>query len=96
LTPLPSVVVKPPRVAESSFHMECELYKTMDVGEGDVGSAVIVVGKILLFHVDEAVYNSERGWIEPVPYQPIARMGGINYSTLGEIFGIPRPKVGKK
>lgn len=38
LTPLPSVHIKPFRVKESALQMECEVYKTVEVGDGSAGS----------------------------------------------------------
>jgi hypothetical protein len=35
----------------------------------------------------------EKGRIDPQLFQPVARLGGPNYSTLGKIITIPRPKV---
>ncbi len=51
LKKLASVKVRPPRIAESAIQMECELYGSMEVGPGSPGSATIVVGRIVCFHV---------------------------------------------
>jgi flavin reductase (DIM6/NTAB) family NADH-FMN oxidoreductase RutF len=40
LTPLQSEVVKPPRVAESAVHMECQLRHSWDVKNAQVGLAI--------------------------------------------------------
>lgn len=58
LTAVPSFKVKSPRVKESPIHMECELYQTMEVGDGQYGSATIVVGKVLYMHIDPSLYEN--------------------------------------
>lgn len=91
LTPIASERVKPPRVKEAGFQLECELYKTLEVGDGSEGSSTIVVGKILMIHVHEPAYKD--GKILLSELKPISRLGGISYGKLGETFEIPRPKV---
>jgi flavin reductase (DIM6/NTAB) family NADH-FMN oxidoreductase RutF len=91
LTPLPSQKIKPPRVGESSIHFECELYKTLEVGDGSEGSATLVVGKILLIHVDQRVYQNGRIQIEPL--QPISRLAGTSYGRVSDLFDLERPQL---
>ncbi len=43
LTPLPSQLVKPPRVKESPINMECRLYKIVTVGS-EAGGGALVIG----------------------------------------------------
>jgi flavin reductase (DIM6/NTAB) family NADH-FMN oxidoreductase RutF len=91
LTPLPSQKIKPPRVGESSIHFECELYKTLEVGDGSEGSATLVVGKILLIHVDQRVYQNGRIQIEAL--QPISRLAGTSYGRVSDLFDLERPQL---
>jgi len=99
LTPLPSVIVKPPRVAESAFHMECKLSGLHQIknDEGNVTSTV-VFGKVELFHVIEPlVEDGPRGapQIKFEGYRPMGRLGGDRYVHLGNYFEIPRPVIEK-
>jgi len=91
LTPLPSVRVAPRRVKESPIHFECELYKTLEVGEGDVGSAVIVVGKILMMHVHAKAYKDGRVLLDEIA--PVSRLAGASYGLTSGVFEIPRPRI---
>lgn len=93
LTPVPSVKVSPPRVKESPIHFECKLHKTVDVGDKSPGGATIVIGEVLLLHVWEKVISD--GKIDPQMLHPVARLGGISYTTLGECFSMPVPKLKK-
>jgi flavin reductase (DIM6/NTAB) family NADH-FMN oxidoreductase RutF len=77
LTPVPSDLVKPPRVKESPFQMECVLDKEVSLGDGK-GSGNLMICRVLKFHVAEEVYG-ERG-IDPQRLDLVARMGA-NYYT---------------
>jgi len=90
LTPIASVKVHPPRVSESAVQLECELYKTLQFGEGH-GSSTLVFGKILMLHVRDDLY--QKGRINIAEYKPLARLGGQSYAKLGEVFDLARPKV---
>ena len=91
LTPLASEIVKAPRVQESAFQYECTVYNKMQIGDGSPGSCTMVVGKIERMHIAESIYN--QGRINPKDLQPIGRLGGISYTTIGDIFEIAIPKV---
>lgn len=91
LTPLPSQRVKPFRVAESGLQMECEVYKLVEVGDGSPGSTTLVIGKILLMHVQNRVLRD--GHIDPKLLDPMARLGGDSYTRLGELIDRPRAQI---
>lgn len=91
LTPLASMKVKPPRVKESPIHMECELYKTLEVGEAKVGASTIVVGKIVAMHIHKPAYYD--GKIKISEIRPLSRLAGASYGLTEGIFDLPRPKV---
>lgn len=89
LTPIPSILIKPPRVKESPITMECELVHHYSLENHKFGGATIIIGKIVLFHIDESVLLDDYK-INMETYKPIARLAGSNYSKLGEIFSIKR------
>jgi flavin reductase (DIM6/NTAB) family NADH-FMN oxidoreductase RutF len=90
LTPIPSDLVKPPRVAESHIHMECKLYLTMEFGELP-GSGNLVLGEVVRFHVDDGYFDDFK--IDPDKLRAIGRMGGAAYARTGDRFEMVRPKV---
>lgn len=94
LTPTPSLTIRPARVKEAAVQMECKLYKTIEIGSGTQGSAVVVFGEILLMHVAKNIYKD--GKILIAEYKPTARLGGANYALLDEIFEIPIPSIKDK
>jgi len=90
LTPAPSRVVKPPRVAESPVSFECRRLEVFPIGPPGVGGASIVVGEIVMIHVDDAVLRD--GKVDPELLRPVARLGGMEYTKLGELFTLVRKK----
>lgn len=91
LTALPSSLVKPPRVKESAVQLECRLLKSVEVGDGGVGSATLVIGQILQFHVSNSVYRDGRILIDQL--KPVARLAGGAYGALGELVDLDIPPV---
>ena len=89
LTPIASSLVKPPRVKECKITMECEMVHHYKLENSKTGGATIVIGKIVLFHIDESVLLDNYK-INLDTYQPIARLAGSNYSKIGEIFSLKR------
>jgi flavin reductase (DIM6/NTAB) family NADH-FMN oxidoreductase RutF len=77
LTPVPSHVVKPPRILESPINFECKVFQLVPLGEGD-GSATLVLGRAVHVHVSDRVIRE--GKIDPALLRPVARMGGPFYA----------------
>ena len=91
LTPVPSDVVSPPRVKESTIHMESKLYRIVPVGDD---GAVVIIGEIVLFHVSDEVV--EDGKINSGLLKPLGRMGGFEYTKTCDRFILPRKKYEPK
>lgn len=90
ITAIPSVKVRPFRVKECAITFECELVHHYSLEDHKNGGATIMVGRIVMFHVDESVLLDDYK-INQDAYRPIARLAGFNYAKLGEIFSIKRP-----
>src|SRR5579864_2209935 len=56
LTPIPSDLVKPPRVRESHIQMECRLLQVVYVSPKPLGGS-LVIGEVLRFHVEDAIVD---------------------------------------
>jgi len=89
LTPVPSDLVKPPRVRESHVNMECRLLQIVRVSEKPLGGS-LVIGEVLRFHVDDALFDDFR--IDPAKLRAIGRMGGTSYARTTDLFDLVRPK----
>ena len=90
LTPIPSDLVKPPRVKESRVQMECRLLQVVTIST-DPGGGSLVMGEVLRFHVDDSVL--ERGSVDPDKLRAVGRMGGIQYVRTTDRFSMARPKI---
>lgn len=92
LTPIPSLKVKPARVHESIFTIECKLVDTKEWRNpsGEMTGCTIFAQGIQ-FHVREDALNERRNLIDPAVLRPVARLGGITYTTLDKGYEIPRP-----
>lgn len=89
LTPLASVSVRPPRVAESPVQMECRLREVITISD-QPGGASIVIGNVLRFHVREDFVEDFR--IDPGKLRAVGRMGGPAYCRTQDRFDLERPK----
>jgi flavin reductase (DIM6/NTAB) family NADH-FMN oxidoreductase RutF len=81
---LPSLHVKPPRIALSPVQMECRLDQVIVLGRG---INTLYIGEVVAFHLSDEIYDGKR--VDTVAMRPIARLGGPYYSGLGEIFHRP-------
>ena len=88
VTELASQRVSPPSVLESPLQMECELMKTVSVGEGSF-AATVVIGKIVLIRIDDDLIDSA-GMIDPGKLDAIGRLGGENYCRTTDRFVLGR------
>jgi flavin reductase (DIM6/NTAB) family NADH-FMN oxidoreductase RutF len=90
LSSLPSRLVRPPRVAESPVHLECKLWKVVDLPSWDVQQPnCVVVGEVLGIHIaDELIKN---GRVDILAARPIARLGYSEYAVVDGKFSMRRP-----
>ena len=89
LTLVPSTEISVPGIQEAKVRMECRLVHGIPFG-GDGPGSDLMIGEIVRFHVDEAIY--ENGRIDPRGLNAVSRLAGANYAAIGEIFSIERPK----
>ena len=92
LTLIDSQSVKVPGIKEALIRFETTLYQHIPVKDeqGKVITDLFLL-KVSDYHFDESVFDSEREYILPDKLYPIARLAGMEYSTIGEIFSLARP-----
>lgn len=94
LTQAPSDLVKPPRVGEAIFTVEGKLTKIEEIESrakpGTTSTAVAFIEGIRFWAREDAI-DETKSHIDPAVLKPIARLGGITYSRLTDMFEIPRP-----
>ncbi|NOZ74262.1 MAG: flavin reductase family protein [FCB group bacterium] len=89
LTPEPARKITAPLVREARVRYECVLNRIIPVGDGKPGSGFVVLGEIVLFHVDDALLS--QGRIDIQALRPIGRLAGPNgYCRITDTFEIER------
>ena len=88
LTPAPSELVRPPRVAESPVNMECRLNQVVPIGAGRHAHG-LVIGEIVLLHIRDDIISGHR--INHQKLRPTGRLAGNMYCHTGDVFELPRP-----
>jgi len=86
---VPSVKVKPPRLAESPVNLECKLIQVVPIGKGPIAGN-LVIGEVVMIHVADRVLD-EAGKVDPRKLQTIARLGGDWYCHTSDLFTMRRP-----
>ena len=79
-----------PRLADCRIAMACERYRVEDI----TGSQTMVLGLIKAVYADDGVITLEQGRpkIHADKIDPLARLGGNEYASIGNIIDVPRPK----
>ena len=94
----PSMLVKPPRVAQAPAAFECRLWKTIDlpVPEGRPGGPVpvgytMVIGEVVAIYIDDQ-YIAD-GVVDTGRMRALARLGYMDYSVVSpeSMFTLNRP-----
>lgn len=91
VTPAPSRLVRPARVAESPVSFECKLHQILNFSPAPT-SGSLVIGEIVAIHLDDA--HMKNGRLDRNSLDLIGRMGGIQYTRTTERIELARPKVG--
>jgi|SRR5580704_6076306 flavin reductase (DIM6/NTAB) family NADH-FMN oxidoreductase RutF len=91
LTPKPSKIVRPPRVAESPVSFECRLHQILDFSSRPTSSS-LVIGQVVSIHINDA--HLKDGKLDRNSLDLVGRMGGIQYTRTTQRFEMVRPKVG--
>lgn len=88
LTPLPSSMVKPPRIAEAPASLECRSHSIIEIGDNR-----LIIGEVLRVHVRDGIFDPETWLVKPGGYRPIGRMQSPNwYCRTTDMFEMKRPR----
>jgi len=89
LATLPAERIRGVRLAAAPIAMECAVERIVEVGDGPTS---LVVCRILLWHVDDAILVAGR--IDPNLLGAIGRMGTSTYARTAERVTLRRPRSG--
>lgn len=96
---VPSTTVKPPRVKESVFSIECKLLRVIDFdtsvpSKGPHGRLAIVEGT--RFWVREDAIDDKESQIDLEILRPVGQLGGISYARITDTFELARSSYKKE
>jgi len=88
LETIPSVYVKPPRIAASPVSMECALMQIVELGPNNG----LVLGRVLAMHVrDDLVIDPAKHYVDTPRLKLIGRMHGTGwYARTSDLFQMDR------
>lgn len=94
LTPVDSYLVKPKRVKESPFQMECILKEMINLGT-EKGAGNLAICEVVYFHADDDIF--EKGIIHPQLIDLVGRNSGDFYTRASgsSLFEIEKPLAKK-
>lgn len=94
LTPVPSQIVKAPRVKESPVALECVVTDAVQLKgrNGQPLNGIVIFGEVVGVYIDDAFIKDGR--FDTAGAQPIARCGYADYAVVTELFSIERPPGG--
>ena len=99
LEPLPSSLVRPPRVKGAPIHFECRHYQTLDLpGRTPRAAHKVVLGEVVGVHIDDDALTAE-GLVDVEKIRPIGRLGYMDYVAVEKIFPMqkatPEEQIGQ-
>ena len=89
LTPAPSRLVRPPRIAEAPVAFECRLSEKLETN-----SRHIFIGEVLCLHARDELIDTERWRVRLQNYFPVARFGASFYIRTRDRFAMTPEKEG--
>ncbi len=91
LTPIPSEVVKPPRVKESPVQYECKVNEIVELGQ-EGGAGNLIICEVVRIHVNDELID-ENFKIDQTKIDTVGRMGGNYYVRANgqALFEVAKP-----
>ena len=88
-----SELVAAPRVVGAPCQLECKLWDILPLPEMPNGRRnKWVMGMVVGIHIADDVITD--GKIDVLKYNPVARLGYMDYATVDDVFSVERPKTG--
>jgi flavin reductase (DIM6/NTAB) family NADH-FMN oxidoreductase RutF len=91
-TPIPSLHIKPPRVAQSKIQLECKVNEVKSLGN-EGGAGQLVIAEVLCMHIDDSIITNNK--IDQTKLTHVARLGSDWYCKVDatNLFEVPKPNV---
>lgn len=94
LTPLPSALIRPPRVKEAKAALECRATEVIRLRSADGADThnYMAIGEVVGVHIADDVIVD--GMVDPQLMRIVARLGYKHYSVTDHVFEMTRPPGG--
>lgn len=90
LTKAPGRMIAAPHVAEAPAVLECRTHQVLDLPAWQDGwTNVVVIGEVVGVHIRDEHLTG--GILDVLGYNPVARMGYMDYSTVTQKWAMRRP-----
>lgn len=91
LTKAPGTAIAAPHVGEAPAVLECRAVRIVDDLPSWRSHAfnIMVIGEVVGVHIDEACLRDGR--FDVLAYNPVARLGYMEYTTVREVWEMQRP-----
>jgi flavin reductase (DIM6/NTAB) family NADH-FMN oxidoreductase RutF len=87
LTEVPSIEVRPPRIAESPVSFECKRITGLSLG----GNSTMEVGRVIHIHIRDDLIDSEKLYVKTDQIRLVGRMHGRGwYTRTSDLFLMDR------
>jgi flavin reductase (DIM6/NTAB) family NADH-FMN oxidoreductase RutF len=92
LTPVPSLTVQPPRIAQAPVAFECVLHETLETD-----SRYVFIGRVKWLAARDGLIDTQAWRVNLRDYHPVARFGASFYTTtrdrfsIDDVVGVPNP-----
>jgi flavin reductase (DIM6/NTAB) family NADH-FMN oxidoreductase RutF len=87
LTPIPSIGVRPPRIAESPVSFECQRITGLSLG----ARSTLEVGRVIHIHIRDDLVDPERYYVATDKMRLVGRMHGRGwYARTSDLFLMER------
>ncbi|MCH5585783.1 flavin reductase family protein [Shimazuella sp. AN120528] len=91
LSTIQSDRVSVPSIKEARIRYECKLHQHLPI-KNDQGEIVMdfLLVRIVCYHFSEEVFDPEKKYIFSEKLQPVSRLAGNNYASIGESFTVEK------
>lgn len=93
LTIISSHEVAVPSIQEAPIRLEVRLHQYVPVKDHnqEITSDLFIL-EVLNYHFEETFFDQEKEYIDPLVFDPVARLAGNTYSHLARTLDLKRPK----
>jgi flavin reductase (DIM6/NTAB) family NADH-FMN oxidoreductase RutF len=84
----PSLLVKPPRIAEAPVALECRLLRDVRLGDGN--KRAILLGEVVALRIRDDLVDPATDRVDTEKMALIGRLAGPDYVRITDRFALPR------